>query len=146
MTPSLRPLRRLLRAGIVALSVLWWTALAATRSAGTVTGTVTNPQGEFVQRAEMRLEGTAAIATTDCSGLYHIRTVGADRLNDEWFGDLKTVDASVGYTFRQGLRLCLEGKNLTDQVTRRIFFGRSDRPGEHEKPGWSMAGGLKFEF
>jgi outer membrane receptor protein involved in Fe transport len=139
----------LLRAGIVALSVLWWTALAATRSAGTVTGTVTNPQSEFVQGAEMRLEGTAAIATTattDCSDRYHLRTVGAARLNGEWFGDLKTVDASVGYTFRHGLRLYLEGKNLTDQVTRRIFFGRSDRPSEHEKPGWSMAGGLKFEF
>ncbi|MBL9211851.1 MAG: TonB-dependent receptor, partial [Opitutaceae bacterium] len=76
----------------------------------------------------------------------YIRTLGADQLNDEWFDDIKTVDASVSYTFRKGLQLYLEGKNLTDQVTRRIFFGRSDRPAEHEKPGWSAAGGLKFEF
>jgi outer membrane receptor protein involved in Fe transport len=76
----------------------------------------------------------------------YIRTVGANQLNDEWFDDIKTVDASVSYTFRKGLQLYLEGKNLTDQVTRRIFFGRTDRPSEHEKPGWSVAGGLKFEF
>ena len=115
MNPSLRPLRRSFRGG-------------------TVTGTVTNPQGECVQGAEVRLAGTATTATTDRSGRYHIRTVGADQLNDAWFDNLKTVDASVRYTFRHRLSLYLEGKNPTEQVTRRIFSGRSDRPSEHEKP------------
>lgn len=76
----------------------------------------------------------------------YIRTVGANQLNDEWFDDIRTVDASVSYTFRKGLQLYLDGKNLTDEVTRRIFFGRTDRPSEHEKPGWSVVGGMKFEF
>ncbi|MDO8542212.1 MAG: TonB-dependent receptor [Opitutaceae bacterium] len=76
----------------------------------------------------------------------YIRTVGVDALNDEWFDDIRTVDASLSYTLRKGWNLYLEGKNLTDEVTRRIYFGRSDRPNEHEYPGWSMVGGVKFEF
>jgi TonB-dependent receptor len=76
----------------------------------------------------------------------YIRTVGINALNDEWFDDIETIDTSVSYTLRKGWLLYLEGKNLTDAVTRRIYFGRSDRPGEHEFPGWSVVGGVKFEF
>ena len=76
----------------------------------------------------------------------YIRTVGATALNDEWFDDIHTLDASVSYTLRKGWNLYVEGKNITDEVTRRIYMGRSDRPTEHEFPGWSIVGGLKFEF
>jgi TonB-dependent receptor len=76
----------------------------------------------------------------------YIRTVGATALSDEWFDDIHTLDASLSYTLRRGWNLYLEGKNITDEVTRRIYSGRSDRPTEHEFPGWSMVGGVKFEF
>ncbi len=76
----------------------------------------------------------------------YIRTLGVDANNDEWFDHINTIDASVSYTLRKGWNLYLEGKNLTDAVTRRIYFGRPDRAAEHEYPGWSVVTGLKFEF
>jgi TonB-dependent receptor len=76
----------------------------------------------------------------------YIRTVGVNALNDEWFDAINTVDASLSYTLRRGWNLYLEGKNLTDEVTRRIYLGNSSRPTEHEFPGWSAVGGVKFEF
>lgn len=76
----------------------------------------------------------------------YIRTLGVDSLNDEWFDHINTVDASVSYTLRKGWNLYVEGKNLTDEVTRRIYIGRPDRPNEHEYPGWSAVAGVKFEF
>jgi TonB-dependent receptor len=76
----------------------------------------------------------------------YIRTIGVDANNDEWFDDIKTVDASLSYTWRKGWNFYLEGKNITDEVTRRIYLGRSDRPTEHEFPGWSIVSGVKFDF
>ena len=76
----------------------------------------------------------------------YIRTLGVDANNDEWFDHINTIDASVSYTLRKGWNLYVEGKNLTDAVTRRIYIGRPDRPSEHEYPGWSAVAGVKFEF
>jgi TonB-dependent receptor len=76
----------------------------------------------------------------------YIRTLGVDALNDEWFDHINTIDASLSYTLRKGWNLYVEGKNLTDAVTRRIYMGRPDRPAEHEYPGWSAVAGLKLEF
>jgi len=76
----------------------------------------------------------------------YIRTVGVNALNDEWFDAINTVDASFSYTLRKGWNLYVEGKNITDEVTRRIYLGRTDRPTEHEFPGWSAVAGVKFEF
>ena len=58
------------------------------QSSGRVSGVVTNPQGAFVQGAEVRVEGTAANATTDRSGHYRIDAVpaGPQRVTASFLG------------------------------------------------------------
>ena len=76
----------------------------------------------------------------------YLDSLGGTTLSDLWLDRLDNWDASVGYRIRKGWRVYVEGRNLTDTDKKRIYQGRPDRPVEQEFAGWSVVGGLKFEF
>ena len=71
---------------------------------------------------------------------------GADAAGDTWFDELDSWDVSLGYKIRRGWNLYLEGRNLENSDKKRIYRGTPDAVIEQEYAGWSVVGGLKFEF
>lgn len=79
------------------------------------------------------------------NGKYNYQ-VGDSTEEDTWFDAEDSIDVSLGWTIRRGWQLYLEGKNLQDTHKKRIYLGSVDRPIEQEYAGYSVVGGLKFEF
>ncbi len=67
---------------------------------------------------------------------------------DTWTGELKTYDASINYTLRQGWVFYLQGKNLGNVYSKYAHqgAGRRDLPTELEFVGWTLSSGIKMEF
>ncbi len=71
---------------------------------------------------------------------------GATEAGDTWFDEVDSWDLSLGYRIRSGWNLYLEGRNLENSDKKRIYRGTRDLVIEQEFAGWSVVGGLKFEF
>jgi TonB-dependent receptor len=71
---------------------------------------------------------------------------GANAAADQFTDHEESFDVSFGYTVRQGIQLFLDGKNLTDSPKKRYFIGNDTRPIEQEYTGYSIIGGVKFDF
>ncbi len=71
---------------------------------------------------------------------------GSNEAGDTWFDELDSWDVSLGYKIRSGWNLYLEGRNLENSDKKRIYRGSPDQVVEQEFAGWSIVGGVKFEF
>jgi TonB-dependent receptor len=89
--------------------------------------------------------GFTARVAYNLNGRY-LDAIGANAFSDIWLDRSGNWDASVGYRLRQGWRVYLEGRNLSDTDKKRTYQGRTDRPIEQEFAGWSAVGGVRFEF
>ncbi len=67
-------------------------------------------------------------------------------LEDQFTDQTESFDASLGLKLGKGWHLFVDAKNLTDTGKKRFYLGRRDRPIEQEYTGYSVIGGLKFDF
>jgi TonB-dependent receptor len=73
-------------------------------------------------------------------------TFAGAALDDQFTDRTESIDASVGYALRAGWKLFVDAKNLTDSGKRRYYLGNRTRPIEQEYTGYSLIGGVKFDF
>ena len=67
-------------------------------------------------------------------------------LDDQFTDRTESIDASIGYALRAGWKLFVDAKNLTDSGKKRFYLGNRTRPIEQEYTGYSLIGGVKFDF
>jgi TonB-dependent receptor len=138
MKPALQPAsapklaHRLLRLlPCLLLFLIFATPLPAqATSTGSVTGVVTDPRGAFLQGAEVRIEGTPLVTTTDRTGRYRIDGVPAGtqrvRANYLGFGEAATtVNVTPGVTVTASLSYAEDMVVLDQFVVESIVEGQA---------------------
>lgn len=75
----------------------------------------------------------------------YLDTVGDDKATDIYTAPHGQLDARLSWQLFRELTVFVEGKNLTNAPWRR-FIGTSSQEYENERYGWSMNGGIQFQF